>query len=81
MIGRIERENFIPSIHQFETLANALDFDITDMFIDLQESNSFIALQSEALNESEKKGVDKLLTMILSLRQQILLKGVRKRSK
>ncbi len=74
MIGRIERENFIPSIHQFEALADVLDFDITDMFIDLQESSSFITLRSEAMNESEKEGVDKLFTMILSLRQQILLK-------
>lgn len=74
MIGRIEREDFIPSITQFEALANALDFDITDMFIDKQETNSFIALRSEALSDSEKEGVDRLFTMMLSLRQQILLR-------
>ena len=74
MIGRIERENFIPSIHQFEALANALNFDITDMFIEGQENNSFIALRSEVLSDSEKEGVEGLFTMMLSLRQQILLR-------
>ena len=75
MIGRIERENFIPSITQFEELANILDFEITDMFVEKRNTNSFIALRSEALSDSEKEGVDKLFTMMLSLRQQILLRS------
>lgn len=75
MIGRIERENFIPSMTQFEALANTLDFEITDMFVEKQKPNSFIALRSETLNEDEKEGVDKLFTMMLSLRQQILLRS------
>lgn len=75
MIGRIERENFIPSIIQLESLANTLKFNIVDMFIDKKKSNSFIALRSEALSESEKEGVEKLFTMMLSLRQQILLRS------
>ncbi len=75
MIGRIERENFIPSIIQFEALANTLKFDITDMFVEKQETNSFIALRSEVLSESEKEGVEKLFTMMLTLRQQILLRS------
>ena len=75
MIGRIERENFVPSIIQLESLANTLEFDIVDMFIEKQESNSFIALRSETLSESEKEGVEKLFTMMLSLRQQILLRS------
>jgi len=75
MIGRIERENFIPSIAQFESLADTLDFEITDMFVEKQETNSFIALRSEALSDSEKEGVERLFTMMLSLRQQILLRS------
>lgn len=74
MIGRIEREDFTPSIVQFEALANVLGFDITDMFIEKEKNNSFIALRSEALSENEKEGVDKLFKMMLSLRQQILLR-------
>ena len=75
MIGRIERQNFIPSITQFESLANALEFEITDMFIEKEETNSFIAMRSEALSKNEKEGVEKLFTMMLSLRQQILLRS------
>jgi len=75
MIGRIERQNYIPSISQFESLANALEIDITDMFIEKQEKNSFVALQSEALSENEKKGVEQLFSMMLTLRQQIILRS------
>lgn len=74
MIGRIERENFIPSIPQLEALTNVLDFEITDMFIEKKKTNSFIALRSEALSEGEKEGVDRLFEMMLTLRQQILLR-------
>jgi transcriptional regulator with XRE-family HTH domain len=75
MIGRIEREDFVPSIMQFEALSNVLGFDLTDMFIEKERANSFVALRSEALSESEKKGVEKLFTMMLSLRQQIQLRS------
>lgn len=75
MIGRIEKENFIPSIVQFEALSQVLDFDITEMFVEKERTNSFVALRSEALSESEKEGVEKLFTMMLSLRQQIKLRS------
>jgi transcriptional regulator with XRE-family HTH domain len=75
MIGRIERESFIPSITQFEALANTLDFEITDMFVEKQKTNSFVALRSEVLSETEKEGVEKLFAMMLSIRQQILLRS------
>jgi transcriptional regulator with XRE-family HTH domain len=75
MIGRIEREDFIPSIVQFEALSNVLGFDITEMFVEKERTNSFVALRSEALSDSEKEGVEKLFTMMLSLRQQIKLRS------
>ena len=50
-------------------------FDITDMFIEKQDENSFVAMRSEALSDNEKEGVEKLFTMMLSLRQQILLRS------
>ena len=74
MIGRIEREDFTPSIVQLEALANALEFEITDMFLEKEQSQSFIALRSESMNEVEKDGVDTLLGMMFALRQQILLR-------
>ncbi len=75
MIGRIEREDFIPSIVQLEALSNVLSFDLTKMFVNKAGTNSFVALRSEALSNSEKEGVDKLFTMMLSLRQQIKLRS------
>lgn len=38
MIGRIENEEYMPTIEQLETLAEALHFEITDMIVD--ESNT-----------------------------------------
>ncbi|MCF7946723.1 MAG: helix-turn-helix domain-containing protein [Spirochaetia bacterium] len=75
MIGRIEKEDFTPSIAQFESLSKVLGFDITDMFVEKERNNSFIALRSEALSDSEKEGVEKLFSMMLSLRQQIRLRS------
>jgi len=75
MIGRIERENFTPSIVQFEALSKVLGFEITDMFVEKERTNSFVALRSEQLSDSEKEGVEKLFTMMLSLRQQIRLRS------
>ncbi len=46
MIGRIEREDFIPSIIQLEALGNVLRFNVIDMFVEKEVANSFIALRS-----------------------------------
>ena len=75
MIGRIEREDFIPSIVQLEALSSVLGFDLTEMFVEKEQTNSFVALRSETLSDSEKEGVEKLFTMMLSLRQQIKLRS------
>jgi len=75
MIGRIEKEDFVPSIIQFEALSNVLGFDPTEMFVEKDRTNSFVALRCEALNDREKEGVDKLFTMMLTLRQQIRLRS------
>jgi len=34
MIGRIENEEYVPSIDQLQSLAEALEFDITDLIVD-----------------------------------------------
>lgn len=75
MIGRIEREDFIPSIVQLEALSKILSFDVTGMFVEKERTNSFVALRSEALGKNEKEGVDRLFTMMLSLRQQIRIRN------
>jgi len=75
MISRIEKMNFIPSIVQLESVSDVLKFNITDLFIEKQNNNSFVALRSEAITDGEKEGVEKLFTMMLSLRQQIVLRS------
>jgi transcriptional regulator with XRE-family HTH domain len=74
MIGRIESENYIPSISQFENLSDVLGFNISDMFVEQEDNNSFIALRSEAINDTEREGVDKLFKMMIALRQQVILR-------
>ena len=74
MISRIEKNNFIPSIQQLENLAKTLNFDVKTLFSEKKNSNSFVALKSEALNDKEKEGVEKLFSMMLTLRQQIQIR-------
>lgn len=38
LISRIEQKDFVPSIEQLESLADTLDFDLTDMFIKVTDS-------------------------------------------
>ena len=75
MIGRIEREDFIPSVSQLEALAEVLGFEITEMFVERERAQSFASLCSEAMSDEEKEGIDALFTMMVSLRQQILLRS------
>jgi transcriptional regulator with XRE-family HTH domain len=74
MIGKVEKETFIPSITQLESLSSYLEFDITQLFVEKSQKNSYVALRSEELSESERIGVEKLFTMMLSLRQQFQLR-------
>lgn len=71
IISKIEREDFIPSITQFEALSDTSNFDPTEMFVEKENTNSFVNLKSETLSESEREGVEKLIKMMLTLRQQI----------
>ena len=73
-MNRIERGDFIPSILQLEELAKVLEFDKLEMFICKEEANSLHKFRSGALNEVEEKGIEQLLKMMCSLRQQIMLR-------
>lgn len=39
MISRIEKESFMPSVKQLEELASALDFEVTDVFVEQGEES------------------------------------------
>jgi transcriptional regulator with XRE-family HTH domain len=73
-IGRIERQSFIPSIPQLEALSHALDFDMTQVFVEVPGNDSFIALRGEARTDTEQEGINRLFSMMLALRQQFLLR-------
>jgi hypothetical protein len=68
-VRRIECGDFIPSIQQFDALSQQLDFHMAVLNIDVHEQDWFSALRNEELTDKEREGVDKLFTMILSLRQ------------
>lgn len=75
MIGRIEKEAYLPSIKQLEELASSLDFSVVDLFTESKSVHSFIALRSEVVTETEREGVEKLFSMMLSLRQQVVIRS------
>lgn len=48
--------------------------NVSNMFVEKETSNSFIALRSETINDTEKEGVDRLFQMMIALRQQVILR-------
>ena len=74
IIDRIEQGDFIPSILQLEELGNVLELNIIEMFIYKERINELHEFRSEALNEVEEEGIDKLFKMMSSLRQQKILR-------
>ncbi len=74
MIGKIEKGSFIPSIMQLEALSSCLGFAIEKLFIEETQAPSFMALRSESLSDTEGDGFDTLISMMLTLRKQIMLR-------
>ena len=75
LIGKIEREEFVPSILQLENLANVLKFSITELFETEAKQNVFTAMRGQAASRSEEEGLDKLFSMMLFLKQQRILRS------
>lgn len=73
MIGKIEREAYIPSILQLEKLAEVLQFDINKIFVE-SKPMVYTAFRGESLSASEQDGVDHLFKMMLAAKQQIVLR-------
>jgi len=48
MIGRLEKQDYIPSIDQLQRLAEALDFDLTELFVEPQNSTNFDSAKAPA---------------------------------
>lgn len=54
-IGRIENRLYMPSIEQLQALANALDFDITTLFVEVQTSQENSDAVSMILQKNQHK--------------------------
>ncbi|HQB91222.1 MAG TPA: helix-turn-helix transcriptional regulator [Sphaerochaeta sp.] len=74
LIARLEREDFIPSTVQLQALSSILGFDFAEIIAEKREEPSFIALQRERLGEDDRKDFDRLIAMMLTLRQQLTLR-------
>ena len=73
MIGRLERNEYMPSILQLEALAKVLNFDITSLY---EESEPMVctAFRSSSMSEEEQKGVNHMFEMMMASKQQLLLR-------
>ena len=73
MIGRLENKKYIPSVEQLEKLSKLLGFEITDLFEE-REPLIYTAFRSSSMSEEERKGVNRMLEMMMASKQQILLR-------
>lgn len=74
MIGKVERQEYIPSIPQLERLAQILQFDIGGLFVDQMKPTVYTAFRGENLTPQEQDGVEHLFEMMLAVKKQIVLR-------
>ena len=74
IVGRIEKGEHIPSIIQIEALMEALSFSFEDVIENDVTNNVFVAMRGQAKNDSEKEGVERLLSMMLFLKKQMVVR-------
>lgn len=73
MIGRLEKGKYMPSITQLEKLAEVLEFDITDLYVE-NEPMVYTAYRSSSMSKEEREGVDHVFEMMMASKQQLLLR-------
>lgn len=73
MISRIERCDYMPTIEQLEKLAEVLEFDIQQLFVE-KKPRVYTAFRGSNLSEEERDGVEHLMKMMLVAKQQITLR-------
>ena len=71
IIGRIERNGYIPSVSQLEKLAEVLNFKIRDLFIEANNPIVFTSLHASGLTIDAESH---LMEMMLVARQQMMLR-------
>ena len=73
MIGRLENKEYMPSIFQLEKLAEVLEFDIPDLYVE-NEPMVYTAYRSSSMSEDERVGADHMFEMMMASKQQLLLR-------
>ena len=73
MIGRLENKEYMPSIFQLEKLAEVLEFDIPDLYVE-NEPMVYTAYRSSSMSVEERVGADHMFEMMMASKQQLLLR-------
>ena len=73
MIGRLENNEYMPSVSQLETLADVLGFDIQELYVD-NEPMIYTAFRSSGMSKEEKDGMEHMFAMMMASKQQLLLR-------
>lgn len=76
IIGRIELGKAIPSMQQLNALLEVLDIDIEDIIISDDEKDVFMAMRGEAKTAEERKGLERMISMMLCLKKHDRLRRI-----
>ncbi len=77
MIGRLENNEYLPSIPQLEKLAEILGFEMTDLYVE-DEPMIYTAFRRSSMSDKEREGVDHMFEMMMASKQQMLLRKAMK---
>ncbi|HBN55674.1 MAG TPA: XRE family transcriptional regulator [Lachnospiraceae bacterium] len=75
MIGRLEKGEYMPSIPQLEKLAEVLEFDIPDLYVE-SDPMIYTAFRGSGITKEEKDGIEHMFDMMMASKQQLLLRKV-----
>ncbi|MCD8082368.1 MAG: helix-turn-helix transcriptional regulator [Clostridiales bacterium] len=73
MVGRIEREDYTPTLPQLERLMDVLHFSL-DEILDNTHYEVYTAFRGKNLTAEEQEGVNHLFAMMSVAKQQIMLR-------
>lgn len=73
MIGRLENNEYMPSVAQIEKLAEVLEFEVVDLYEE-NEPLMYTAFRSSNMSEEEQNGAGRMFDMMIAAKQQLLLR-------
>ncbi|MFF2878142.1 helix-turn-helix domain-containing protein [Gottfriedia sp. NPDC057991] len=76
IIGRIEAGSHIPSLPQLDLLLDTLNIDFSEIMVEREQEDVFVAFLGEAKTKEEQEGFEKMVSMMLCFRKHLRLKGV-----